>query len=99
MVPGIPALGIYQVTLLLSYRFASTVGEGALTCKFNAARLNELGGGLRTTIYVRNAGPFSGELIRCVILSYTGHTTPESSSRSAEGWRAGLEHVNLGTLC
>lgn len=42
MLPGIPALGIYQVTLLLSYRFASTIGPGAVTWKFNAVRLNEL---------------------------------------------------------
>lgn len=42
MVPGIPALGIYQVTLLLSYRFASTVGPGAVTWRFNATRINEL---------------------------------------------------------
>ena len=42
MVPGIPALGIYQITLLLSHRFAVGVGEGAATCRFNASRLNEL---------------------------------------------------------
>jgi putative peptidoglycan lipid II flippase len=42
MIPGVPALGIYQVTLLLSYRFASSVGAGAVVWRFNAARLNEL---------------------------------------------------------
>jgi len=42
MIPGIPALGIYQVTLLLSYRFASSVGPGAVAWRFNAARLNEM---------------------------------------------------------
>jgi putative peptidoglycan lipid II flippase len=42
MLPGIPALGVYQITLLLSYRFASAVGPGAVTAKFNAARLSEL---------------------------------------------------------
>jgi len=42
MLPGIPALGVYQLTLLLSYRFASSVGPGAVTAKFNAARLSEL---------------------------------------------------------
>jgi putative peptidoglycan lipid II flippase len=42
MVPGIPALGVYQVTLLLSYRFASSVSAGAITGRFNASRLNEL---------------------------------------------------------
>ncbi len=42
MVPGIPALGIYQLTLLVSFNFASTVGRGALLARFNAARLNEL---------------------------------------------------------
>jgi len=42
MAPGVPALGIYQVTLLLSTRFAASVGEGAVTCMYNASRLNEL---------------------------------------------------------
>ncbi|MFH1177550.1 MAG: murein biosynthesis integral membrane protein MurJ [Acidobacteriota bacterium] len=42
MLPGIPALGVYQLTLLLSYRFASQVGAGAVTARFNAARLSEL---------------------------------------------------------
>lgn len=42
MLPGIPALGVYQLTLLLSYRFASSVGPGAITARFNAVRLSEL---------------------------------------------------------
>jgi putative peptidoglycan lipid II flippase len=42
MLPGIPALGVYQLTLLLSYRFASSVGPGAITARFNAIRLSEL---------------------------------------------------------
>jgi putative peptidoglycan lipid II flippase len=42
MVPGIPALGIYQLTLVISTRFASTAGNGAVTCLYNASRLNEL---------------------------------------------------------
>jgi putative peptidoglycan lipid II flippase len=42
MVPGIPALGVYQLTLLVSYRFASSVSAGAVTARFNAARLAEL---------------------------------------------------------
>ncbi|MGE5236612.1 MAG: murein biosynthesis integral membrane protein MurJ [Acidobacteriota bacterium] len=42
MLPGIPALGVYQLTLLVSYRFASSVSPGAVTARFNAARLAEL---------------------------------------------------------
>ncbi len=42
MAPGIPALGIYQLTLVISTRFASTAGNGAVTCLYNASRLNEL---------------------------------------------------------
>lgn len=42
MLPGVPALGVYQVTLLVSYRFASSVSAGAVTARFNAARLSEL---------------------------------------------------------
>lgn len=42
MLPGVPALGIYQVTILLSTRLAAGVGEGAVTCLYNASRINEL---------------------------------------------------------
>jgi len=42
MVPTITTLGIYPLTVLLSTRFASEVGEGAVTCMFNASRLNEM---------------------------------------------------------
>jgi len=42
MLPGIPALGVYELTLLVSYRFASSVGPGAITARFNANRLAEL---------------------------------------------------------
>ncbi len=42
MLPGLPSLGIYQITILLSTRLAASVGEGAVTCLYNAARLNEL---------------------------------------------------------
>jgi len=42
MLPGIPALGVYELTLLVSYRFASAVGPGAITARFNANRLAEL---------------------------------------------------------
>lgn len=42
MLPGLPALGIYQVTILLSTRFAASVGEGAVMCLYNASRINEL---------------------------------------------------------
>jgi len=42
MLPGIPALGVYQLTLLMSTRFAASVGNGAVTCLYNASRLNEL---------------------------------------------------------
>ena len=42
MLPGIPALGVYELTLLLSYRFASSVGPGGITARFNANRLAEL---------------------------------------------------------
>jgi putative peptidoglycan lipid II flippase len=42
MLPGIPALGVYELTLLVSYRFASLVGPGAITARFNANRLAEL---------------------------------------------------------
>lgn len=42
MLPGLPSLGIYQFTILLSTRFAASVGEGAVTCLYNATRINEL---------------------------------------------------------
>ncbi len=42
MVPGIPALGIYQLTLVISTRYAAHLGDGAVTCLYNASRLNEL---------------------------------------------------------
>jgi putative peptidoglycan lipid II flippase len=42
MVPGIPALGIYQITLLLSNQLAASLGKGAVFCVYNASRLNEL---------------------------------------------------------
>jgi putative peptidoglycan lipid II flippase len=42
MAPTITTLGIYPLTILLSTRFASEVGEGAVTCIYNASRLNEL---------------------------------------------------------
>lgn len=42
MLPGLPGLGIYQFTILLSTRFAASVGEGAVTCLYNASRINEL---------------------------------------------------------
>jgi putative peptidoglycan lipid II flippase len=42
MVPGIPALGVYELTLVFSTRFAAGVGNGAVTCLYNASRLNEL---------------------------------------------------------
>ncbi len=42
MLPGVPALGIYQITILLSTRFAARVGEGAVMCLYNATRINEL---------------------------------------------------------
>jgi len=42
MAPTITTLGIYPLTVLLSTRFASEVGEGAVTCMFNASRLNEM---------------------------------------------------------
>ncbi|HVN76454.1 MAG TPA: murein biosynthesis integral membrane protein MurJ [Thermoanaerobaculaceae bacterium] len=42
MAPTITTLGIYPLTVLLSTRFASEVGEGAVTCLYNASRLNEL---------------------------------------------------------
>lgn len=42
MLPGIPALGIYELTLVVSTRFAASVGDGAVTCLYNASRLNEL---------------------------------------------------------
>jgi len=42
MLPGLPSLGIYQITILLSTRLAASVGEGAVTCLYNATRLNEL---------------------------------------------------------
>ena len=42
MLPGIPALGVYQLTLLLSNRFAASVGSGGVTFVFFASRLNEL---------------------------------------------------------
>jgi putative peptidoglycan lipid II flippase len=42
MLPGVPALGIYQITILLSNRLAAGVGEGAVFCTYNASRINEL---------------------------------------------------------
>lgn len=42
MLPGIPALGIYELTLVVSTRFAASAGNGAVTCLYNASRLNEL---------------------------------------------------------
>ncbi len=42
MLPGIPALGVYQLTLLLSNRFAASAGSGGVTFVFFASRLNEL---------------------------------------------------------
>lgn len=42
MLPGVPALGIYQITILLSTRFAASIGEGAVMCLYNASRINEL---------------------------------------------------------
>jgi putative peptidoglycan lipid II flippase len=42
MLPGLPALGVYEISLLLSNRFASSVGSGAVTCVYQASRLNEL---------------------------------------------------------
>jgi len=42
MVPTVTTLGIYPLTVPLSTRFASEVGEGAVTCIYNASRLNEL---------------------------------------------------------
>lgn len=42
MLPGVPALGIYQITILLSTRFAASVGDGAVMCVYNASRINEL---------------------------------------------------------
>ena len=42
MLPGLPALGVYEISLLLSNRFASSVGNGAVTCVYQASRLNEL---------------------------------------------------------
>jgi putative peptidoglycan lipid II flippase len=42
MLPGLPALGVYQLSLLLSNRFASSVGSGAVTCVYQASRVNEL---------------------------------------------------------
>ncbi len=42
MAPTVTTLGIYPLTVLLSTRFASEVGEGAVTCIYNASRANEL---------------------------------------------------------
>ncbi len=42
MLPGVPALGIYQITILLSTRFAASVGDGGVMCVYNASRINEL---------------------------------------------------------
>ncbi|OYW05061.1 MAG: murein biosynthesis integral membrane protein MurJ [Acidobacteria bacterium 37-71-11] len=42
MLPGVPALGVYQVTLLLSNQLAASLGKGAVFCVYNASRLNEL---------------------------------------------------------
>ncbi len=42
MAPTVTTLGIYPLTVLLSNRFAASVGSGAVTCMFNASRLNEM---------------------------------------------------------
>jgi putative peptidoglycan lipid II flippase len=42
MLPGIPALGVYQLTLVISNRFAASAGSGGVTFIYNASRLNEL---------------------------------------------------------
>jgi len=42
MAPTVTTLGIYPLTILLSTRFAASVGEGAVTCIYNASRANEL---------------------------------------------------------
>jgi len=41
MAPMVATLGIYPLTVLLSNRFAASVGVGAVTCVWNASRLNE----------------------------------------------------------
>ena len=42
MMPTVTTLGIYPLTLMLANRFAASVGEGAVTCVYNASRANEL---------------------------------------------------------
>jgi len=42
MVPTVTTLGIYPLTLMLANRFAASVGNGAVTCVYNASRANEL---------------------------------------------------------
>ena len=42
MTPTITTLGIYPLTIMLSNRFAASVGEGGVTWVYLAARLNEL---------------------------------------------------------
>jgi putative peptidoglycan lipid II flippase len=42
MTPTVTTLGIYPLTLMLANRFAASVGEGAVTCVYNASRANEL---------------------------------------------------------
>ncbi len=42
MLPGIPVLGINQLNQLVSTRFASFVGEGAVTVTYGAYRITEL---------------------------------------------------------
>ncbi len=42
MLPGIPVLGINQLNQLVSTRFASFIGEGAVTVTYGAYRITEL---------------------------------------------------------
>ncbi len=42
MAPTVTTLGIYPLTLMLSNRFAASVGEGGVTWVYVASRLNEL---------------------------------------------------------
>lgn len=42
MAPTVTTLGIYPLTIMLSNRFAASVGEGGVTWIYLAARLNEL---------------------------------------------------------
>jgi putative peptidoglycan lipid II flippase len=42
MAPTVTTLGIYPLTLMLANRFAASVGNGAVTCVYNASRANEL---------------------------------------------------------